>query len=244
MTLSDNDLAAIDGYFKQSLSDKDKQAFEHRLATEPAFRQAVQEYQAVVAVVNTVQEREQKARLSQIDATMPPFETPVRRLNYWWAAAASALVLVGGSLWLMNRDHDMIQLKAPVTDYFEPFPALGITQGNEAKEMRNVALRTYAVSDFKKAIPLLEQSFQMQADSLLLFYKGLALLGNGQAVQAEQVLKTLHPSENVPKETIDWYLALTYVQLENRDKAIILLKKVANTEGGYQTKAKELLAKL
>ena len=77
-----------------------------------------------------------------------------------------------------------------------------------------------------------------------MFYKGLALLGNGQAVQAEQVLTTLNPTETVPRETIDWYLALTYIQLENRDRAIILLKKVSNTEGGYQTKAKELLTKL
>jgi tetratricopeptide (TPR) repeat protein len=246
MELTDNDLILINNYFNQMLAETDANAFEKRLKTDAAFSKAVNEYQATAAILNTVREREQKAFLSAINATIPPFEMekPVRRLNYrWWAMAATGLVLISVGLWFF-RGNTEGSLKSVAKDYFEPYPALGITRGDEAKDVTNDALRTYAVNDFKQAIPLLEKSFQLNKDSVFLFYKSIAYLGNGQSAEAAPILNSLQNSDKVPIESVEWYLALAYIDLKQKEKALILLKKAANTEGGYQTKAKELLGKL
>jgi tetratricopeptide (TPR) repeat protein len=244
MELTDNDLELIESYFNQSLSDTDKTAFENRLKTDADFKKAALEYQATVAVLNTVREKGKKAFLKEVNATMPPIMVPVSRPNFrMWAAAATVLVFISIGIWLFKSDDNSRKLTPLAAEYFEPYPALGITRGDDAKDVSTEALRTYAVNDFKQAIPLLEKSFQLNKDSIFLFYKSIAYLGNGQAAEAALILNSLQTSDKVPIESVEWYLALAYIDLKQRENALILLKKAANTEGGYQSKAKELLRK-
>lgn len=245
MTLTDKDIEIIESYFNRTLSEENTQVFEQRLKTDSAFRKAVNEYQATAAVLNTVCEREQKAFLKNVEATMPPVGIPIRRLDFrWWAVAAVGLVLVTVGIWFWGGDTEGVKLKSLAANYFEPYPALGINRGNETKDIKSEALSAYAVNDFKKAIPLLQKAFETEKDTMLLFYRGIAFIGRGQPSNAEVNLKDLLNSEIVPHELVQWYLALTYIELNEKEKALPLLQQVANTEGGNQAKAMELLGKL
>lgn len=248
MVLTDKDLAQIEDYFNDSLAEIDKNAFDMRLKTDAAFKKAVMSYQATLSVLNTVRTGKQKTFLKEIEATMPPFQLqkPVRRFQTtWWAMAAVGIALISVCIWVFSPDNEGgVKLKSPVAEYFEAYPALGITRGDETKDVVHEALRAYTEKDFKKSIPLLEQSFQINKDSLLIFYKGIAYLGNGQAAEAETILVNMQTSGKVPTESVVWYLALTYIELGQKEKAVILLKKTANTEGGYQAKAQSLLGRL
>ena len=131
-----------------------------------------------------------------------------------------------------------------VAEVFEPYPALGITKGEDEKTVRLEALKRYATKDYSHAIPLLEKAFAVENDSFLLFYKGIALIGSGESAQAVSSLTVLQTSSVVPAELVNWYLALAYVESGQKEEALILLKKVANTEGVNREKAAGLLGRL
>ena len=178
---------------------------------------------------------------------MPPVGIPIRRLDFrWWAIAAVGLVLVTVGVWQFwggYREKDA-KMKSIAAEYFEPYPALGITMGDEKVDVKTEALRTYAVNDFKKAIPLLQKAFEVENDTMLLFYRSIAFIGIGQPSNAEVKLKDLLYSEIVPRELVQWYLALTYIELDEKEKAYSLLKEVANTEGENREKAIVLMSKI
>lgn len=247
MTITDRDIEIIESYFNRTLSEEDNQAFEQRLQTDSDFKKAVNEYQATTAILNTVREREQKAFLKNIEATMPPVGMPIRRLDFRWRAiAAVGLVLVTVGVWqFWGSDSGSVKLKSPIADYFEPYRAYGINKG-EDDDIKQNALRTYATSDFEKAIPLLETAFQKDTkDSTLLLYLSISYIANGQLEKAKQKLEVLQNSSAAPLDVTEYYLALIYASENRQSEAIILLEKVANTEGGYfRDKARELLNKL
>lgn len=246
MELTDKDIEIIESYFNQTLSEEDNQAFEQRLESDSAFRQAVYEYQATATFLNTVREREQKAFLKKIEATMPPVGIPIRRLDFRrWAVAAVGLVLVTVGVWQFWGGGDGgVKLKSLAKDYFEPYPALGITMGDEKVDIKTEALRTYAVNDFKNAIPLLQKAFEVEKDTMLLFYRDIAFIGIGQPGNAEDNLKVLLNSEIIPHELVKWYLALIYIELNQKENALPLLQNVADTEGENQEKAIDLMSKI
>jgi tetratricopeptide (TPR) repeat protein len=244
MDLTTNDLEQIESYFNQTLSEKDNHAFEKRLQ-DVTFRRAVYEYQATTALLNTIRERERKAFLKEIDATMPPFEVPVRRLNTtWWAMAATGLVLLSIGIWLLkNTDTNGVKLKSISAQEFDIYPVVGITRGEDVT-IKDQALQAYSEKKFKKAIPLLQKAFDLEKDSFLLFYQGIAAIGNGQCKEATPLLEQLQSATFISRQSVNWYLALAAIETGDKEKALFLLKNVENTEGGYQTKVKALLAKL
>jgi tetratricopeptide (TPR) repeat protein len=157
------------------------------------------------------------------------------------AASLMAFVFIGYWLWQLSNTPKLSPL---VLANFEPYPALNIHRGGGDKDITDEALQTYSNKDYKKAIPLLEQGFQLKKDSLFLFYQGVAYLGNGQTEQAQTILKNLQGSDTVPTESVAWYLALAYIQSGQKEQALALLDKLKNTEGKYQQKAVDILGKL
>ncbi len=245
MNLTDKDIEEINNYFNQDLTDLDKIVFETRLKTDADFRQTAMEYQATAAVLNTVKMNKQKAFLNKLDAAMPPYksETPVRSLNRnWWAMAAAGLVLVAaGFWWFGQRKTREIDDNSLVMAYFEPYPSLNSTRGNEQKDTKSEAFDAYDAEKYHEATKLFDAAFVEKSDSILLFYKAIAELGGGESVKAEQHFDSLKGTNNLPQQALTFYIGLSAAENKNREKAIFELKKVANTEGVYQSKAKEIL---
>jgi hypothetical protein len=243
MELTDKDLALINNYFNQTLGETDANAFEKRLSTDTDFSKAVNQYQATTAVLNTVREREQKAFLTAINATMPPFELekPVRRLNYrWWAMAATGLVLVVAGMWFFGKNTEG-SLKSVAKDYFEAYPSLNSTRGFEQKDTKTAAFDAYDARKYTKAADLFGKAFAENSDTILLFYKGIAELGGGETQKAAANLAQLDGSNIVPQEALFFYLGLAEAENKQTEKAIFWLKKAAYTEGSYQAKAMKAL---
>ena len=248
MILSDKDIENLDSYWHNKLSKTDRLAMDNRLKMDADFKRVADEMRLITEGLEVVRLRKMKAHLATIEATLPEIdlteETPVVWLNpRWWAVAATGLVLITAGMWFF-RENTEGGLKSVAKDYFEAYPALGISRGNDDGDIADDALRTYAVNDFQKAIPLLQKSFQFKKDSIYLLYMGVSYLGMGKASEAEKILSTLQSSEKMPIESIMWYLALAYIELGQKEKAMILLRKTANTEGAYKVSAHELIKKM
>lgn len=253
MELNAHDIELIERSLEGQLNDTDNAVFSQRLATDAYFKAEVEAYHEAILAIKLAGEddimailREEQAKLNgakviSIFKKNPKTFSILR--GALAAASIAAFVLVGYWIW-DKSDASTIKLSPLVMTYFEPYPALGIHKGVEKKDVTTEALRTYAQNDYKKAIPLLEESFHIKKDSLLLFYKSIAYLGDGQAEKAQPILTALQGADTVPTESVVWYLALAYVELGQKEKAVALLEKVANTEGGNQQKAIDILGKL
>ena len=246
MTITDRDIEIIESYFNRTLSEEDNQTFEQRLQTDADYRKAVNEYQATAAILNTIREREQKAFLKNIEATMPPVGIPIRRLGFReWAIAAVGLLLVTvGIWWFLGRDEEGVKLKSLAMNYFEPYPSYNTTKGIEQKDKKTQAFDAYDAQKYKSAVKLFEAAFTERGDTMLLFYQGISELGSGTATQSEAHLEKLQGSSIVPQQALSYYLGLAAIENGQTEKAILYLKKAADTEGSYQNTAKSVLSAL
>ena len=254
MELTDKDVEILSAFSEKTLPEADRLLLENRLATDAEFNKAANEYWAVASALNLIEKRQKRTDLLKAtNAEMPPITdieikntatvSNAKAVPMWrWFAVAATFVLGTFALWQLVGTEK--KLSPIVAEVFEPYPALGITKGDDEKTVRLEALKYYATKDYSRAIPLLEKAFAVEKDSFLLFYKGIALIGNGESAQAISCLTVLQTSEVVPAELVDWYLALAYVESGQKGKALILLKKVANTEGVNREKAVMLLGRL
>lgn len=251
MNLTEKDIQLLEAFWHNQLSDTERLALEARLATDATFRQEARQIQLYTEGLDVIKQRNTRQRLHAIDATLPPYEpypyqTPPSALPWIKIGlVALALALAALGIWYFAIRAEEPKISAPIAAYFEPYPALGITMSDDDATVRLDALKLYAKKDYKNAIPQLDKAFAVEKDSLLLFYKGIAYIGNGEAAKAILVLESLRTSNTLPIDTVEWFLALAYLETNQKEKAFISLEKVINTEGGrYKVKAQELIEKV
>jgi tetratricopeptide (TPR) repeat protein len=263
MQLNPKDIDIIQRSLEKALNDSENTYFQSRM-NDADFKTEVEAYrEALLAIKLTGEDRiraillEEQAKSVRKEPAISLKEEPVYAKvvsidknkpktfsilrGVLAAASLMAFVFTGYWLWQISNTPKLSPL---VLANFEPYPALDIHKGVGDKDITDEALQTYTNKDYKKAIPLLEQGFQLKKDSLFLFYQGVAYLGNGQAEQAQTILKNLQGADTVPTESVAWYLALAYIQSGQKEQALALLDKLKNTEGKYQQKAVDILGKL
>lgn len=162
--------------------------------------------------------------------------------------AASILLLAMAVFLFSNTQSD----QKLFTSYFEPMPSAvantGVSRGEAAAaNPKATAFEAYEAGDFQKAIPnfrtYLERNPQ---DKESRFYFGLALLGDGYSNEAIEILKevNLQPPKPGYKDASSWYLALAYLQLEQRQDAESILSTLEQGNSNYSNIAKQLLEDL
>lgn len=247
MELKDKDVELLEDFWAGNLSESDRLALEKRLQTEPDFSSEADKLNLVREGLKVMKHREMKAQLQELEKNLPPISVPrpfeFKRVWYY-ATGVAATLLIGLGVWYLGVREVRPKMSPLLAAYFEPYPAIGITKGTSDENLKTNALRTYAVNDFKKAIPLLQRAFEVEKDSMLLFYEGIAYMGNGESLKAIPLFEKMQSSLSLPYESIDWYLALAYAETNQKEKALILLQKGTITEGVHQPKAVELRDKL
>ncbi len=244
MNFTPKDVEQLEAYWQNNLSGMEKLALENRLATDVAFRQEADKMHLLTEGLAVVKQRQQRVRLDALDATLPDVKAS-KSIN-WLKLLLAALVLTiaAFSVWffiLKKEEKRFVKptISEPVAAYFEPYPALGITMGETKNERKKDAMVLYAQKEYAKAIPLLNDSFKETQDSMLLFYVGIAHLAVGESTEAQVIFDKLQTNQNVPQEAVQWYLALSFIELKQYDKAVPILKNTQSDK--YKNKAIKLL---
>ena len=77
------------------------------------------------------------------------------------------------------------------------------------------------------------------------FYYGMSLMADNQVEKAIAALE--NPSWDVPEQYhghIDWYLALGYLKVENKEKATFYLEKTIRSSENLALEAQKILVRL
>jgi tetratricopeptide (TPR) repeat protein len=272
-TITNNDRLLIEKHLDDALNDAEKNLFNQRLE-DADFKQEVALYAQAVQSVHRLGDDKIKAMLVKEHQKLekkavpavaePPQYKPLKVVftRQKMALAASFLLLVSVGLWfLMGQNGPKINGNEQVFDAaFTPHDNL--TYGSERSARRGggdekieeklsnlqKAFACYDGKEYSKAVQFFELPDVVQQfpnDSLNL-YKAMCFL---KLNKPDQALISLKMVENTPnsalREASQWYLALTYLKINDVAKAKELLIAIQHREeNGYAKKAGKLLGEL
>lgn len=240
-----NDIDLIEHYLDGSLSDTERLAFEERLKLEDELRAQVEEMKVIREGILRASRKEVLKSIQALEATLPAVEAPVIPLwrNTWLQVAAGISLLAVCAYLLWPRTQEPTQLFA---EYFEPYPNIimptvrGVVENDSTVKAQ--AYRAYDQQNFTEAIRLFEAV--QQKDEGVFLYLGNSYLASGQPERALPLFEKVLNNYDVFDEQAEWYVAVSYLKLEEREKAKVALQKVVARESSYESKAQLILEKL
>ncbi|KYP15244.1 tetratricopeptide repeat protein [Flavihumibacter sp. CACIAM 22H1] len=212
----------IEAYLLNSLLPEEKAAFEAKLAADPSLLKAVELRRQLLAQVPAESFRaETKAALK----TGKPRLAGIRSINKWWWVAAAMLILISG-LWY--RKYMALSPQQLANHYFSPDPGLPVTLSGTRQYQFYDGMVSYKEADYDKAIASWRSIPATKGLSDTLdYYIGVAYLNKDQYNDALQQLLPLAEANGKLKEKASWYLALTYLKLNQPRKAQKFLQSIS-----------------
>jgi tetratricopeptide (TPR) repeat protein len=234
--LSEQELSHITGQLltEQSADEKRRERWAALLEQEGIYRETPDSHLKPV---------EQSA-----DSNTPPPSMTIHRRVSWWKVVA-VLFLFLGLGWLVYWQQAALTAPqlAEALLKTEVFDAPQTRMGGEVvDEFWLKGKQCYANKQYTQAISYMEQAVAAaDQNSEYRYYLGLAYLYDHKAPQAINALQETHRlNPNLYEHDIYWFLALAHLLQNNRDAAIVELKKLAQVPTAYQHKAKDLLLQL
>ncbi len=226
--------ALIYKYFEQQLSEEEKVLFASLLQNDAAFAKEV-EYQKNVKKAITLNEREAiKQKLKSYEAK-PKFRTA------YWLSAAVVILFLGGLTWFQLQPSSPEKL---FQEYYQSYPNVvaPTVRGDSERNLKSDAFYEYDSGNYEKSLALFSKIYTDEGVDYALFYKAMSLLElkrYSEAIASFDEFKTT--DNNAFSPFVKWYKALSYLKLNEKEKAVELLKELSEKENPQQSKAKELL---
>jgi predicted Zn-dependent protease len=234
----DKDLL-IQKYLQGTLNEAEEQLFQEYLEKDPSFADSIPFYDGLNYAFA-------KADYEQTKTQLQSFYKEERQ-SLWrkWSIAASVLVLMGlGSLWFLNTINSTETLYA---HYFEPYKNVvqPIVRGEVEKNTKVLAFMAYDDGDYTKAIGYMNTLLEDKPEAILALYKANAQLQTDQTEAAIVTLESHIEKTDTIYAEAQWYLALSYLKLDNKAAAKSHLSTLLQTNSSFKNKdAKRLLKSL
>lgn len=182
---------------------------------------------------------ELKADLEATEAAISETGSGVKIISFKkiiMAAAAVILLLVG--VWSLLQNNPSQNSTELYAQYYEPFDnvILPVNRSNLNVPKENILQQAF-ISYENGAYAEAEKLFSQLSDSPaftpdIQFYQSLVLLENGKNNEAQAILeKLILQSDFQFQKQAEWYLALAYLKVDNREKTDILLEKISKDAG-------------
>jgi|GEM_PF-608838 len=242
MKENDFDQRFIDTYIKHKhlLDIKEVDAFENQLKFDRTLAEEVKLQQDIAKGIHLHFENELKNKLKAAGESSSN-QTKVISLKYGLLAAASISVFILMFIYLLSPDKTPLEI---YTAHYTTYPnIIDPTERGDNKVDKLDAYQLYEQKDYNKAIIAFDEMINKDENNIAAtFYKGLACIEEEKlemaVISLEKVISTADTRFSTPAT---WYLALTHLKLDHKEKAINLFKKLKNSESSYNTRAEEVL---
>lgn len=171
-------------------------------------------------------------------------KTMKRFIPELWKVAAVFIVGLG-LFWFFNTTNDYEKI---YKNNFEPYPnivAPTVRDFNNSESNIEEAFRHYDNRDYAKAAATFKIVYDEQKIGYANFYYGVSLMADHQVENA--VIALENPDWIIPERyqyQTDWYLALGFLEIKNKEKAITYLEKVIKGNGARTSQAKKILSEI
>lgn len=238
----------IERYIAGEMSDAEKFWFEKELEGDENLRREVLIRRQTDEVLDNKQVISLRNKLSEIEKIRAG-KIPVRRTKksaYLKTAVIIAIVVLTGSLALFpgrNLNNDEI-----LSRYYREYkPATG-QRSLETKSNENFAqAQEYFEShDYKNAALFFSKVVESNPkDMSATLLNGISNFEDQRYREAKQSFgKVIDDNKNLYIDQAQWYLALCYLQTDENDKALTLLKTISNEGGFYSRDAKKIIRRI
>lgn len=243
----------IERYFNNSLSDKELNLFEEKLASDPIFAEEFHQFSVVFDALKKARVKKLQAQITSLEKeyNFSPKKFNFRNLKRRKANVSIVLWIlfigftIQTSLYFTtktSRNHDEL-----FVNYFEVYPNV-ISPMKRTINDQNIVLNAmnhYDHEDYILAIEAFDQIL-LSSDSRneILFYKALALMTEGDYLTAQTQFELMNIESGVFVNQRNWYLSLVLLKLEKCSEAKKLLQVVAAESTSFSIKANCLLNEL
>jgi tetratricopeptide (TPR) repeat protein len=239
----------IERYNAGEMSETEKQWFEkeidgnEKLRNEVNLRKRTDEIlknQNVMSLRNKLSEIEKKR--SEQSATVDKFRIPVY-IRY--AAVIAALVLIGSLVIFPGKSLSNDEIMNQFYKTYEP--ALNQRSANSNADADfTLALEYYNTHDYNNAAKLFSKVIEKKPNDMQsVLLNGVSNFEDKKYPEAKQSFgKVIDNKNNLYIDQAQWYLALCYINTNEKDKAQRLLTIISKEDGIYKNDAKKIIRKL
>lgn len=209
------DLALLERYLASILNEAEKKVVEERLLSDEGFinlHQMLQDLPVASRGSHLGSKLEFLRGLEEnihVQSEVDKFDSAtVRKMSprrWWWMGIAASVLVVVGVFWgLQDR-----RTEGPSDEYsylfedeiFESTIEHSVLRSGEVKlsPEQERAYGLYVLKDFQEAIPLLEDLWIIQRDSLAYKYLGISYLGVGNNLKGKQILDEINNYQGSPR---------------------------------------------
>ncbi|MFK7746838.1 MAG: tetratricopeptide repeat protein [Kordia sp.] len=247
--LTEQLLNQIDGYLRNTLSTTEKEAFEKRLRSEPEFKEEVRLQQQLFDILGkkewyNIQQPENKERITELkskirskeyqdlstnirnaEAAYISEETKVKPLQkyYKYIAIAAVLILFFGIY--------TTQMNTAYSSYYETYVdwsgLSSFAEKGSEKDAFTEGEIAFKQAKYKEAADFFQKvtpTYELYTNSLVYLGASYDLLNeNEKAIATFQKLANV--TDPYERSKGNWYTAMLYLKMENKEKAMEALQK-------------------
>lgn len=213
----------IEAYLLNNMDSITRTSFENEMAGDAALSNEVELQRKLTGAIEVLAYKQQRLSAKQSDVS-----APVKKFNRAWLyAAAAVLVLIAGT-WLYN--YTSISSEKIYTKYYSADVGLPIVMsGDNGNYNFYNGMVSYTEGDYTKAIEIWTQ-IKHNADTLQ-YYTGMAYMNsNNFQASIDQLLPVAQNTSSLLQSKAIWYLALSYLKIDNKDQSLQWLEKINDNE--------------
>ncbi|MFP4449201.1 MAG: tetratricopeptide repeat protein [Bacteroidales bacterium] len=237
-------------YLDNELDDREKRAFEQRLAEEEDLKKEFEFQRDLKESLMEDEVMQLRDKLNQITSEERTFRTFSVKHVVLYAAAAVVITIVSMGTWLYVNQLS----KSPeelYTEYYNAYENIYSKRSGENIDEDNYslienAMGAYEQKDWEKAEKYFGLLLERESNDVFVnFYAGIVYLEQQKGQEAIETFETVtDDKENLFREQAYWYTALAYLQKEDIDSAREYLEKIVDEEMTKIDEARKLLRTL
>lgn len=230
----------LEKYIQGELTEKEWREFDALLKEDSDFKSDVDFHTDLKRVAEAEDDDYFKEMLSDFEAQARTENSIKKRFPTKWLVAAS-IALIAGLAYFFTVDSSASTQDLFVSN-FEPYRNVvhPIVRGEEGQTKKTNAFAAYQTGDYETALPLLDELYTNTKEPYYLFYRANALIELNRAKEAVPLLQQHLKTNDTLVKNSPWYLAMAYLQLDDKENAIKMLQEVIKN-GKYKVEEAQKL---
>jgi|SRR5680860_422584 len=234
----------LEKYIQGKLTEKEWQEFDALLKVDSDFKEEVEFHNDLKRVAESEDDAAFKEIVSDFESEARMEKPTAKRFPVKWLVAAS-IALIACLTYILTLD-STTSTQALFAENFEPYRNVvhPIVRGEEGQNKKTNAFAAYQIGDYETALPLLDELYANTKEPYYLFYRANALIVLNRAKEAVPLLQEHLRTNDTLVKNSPWYLAMAYLQLDDKENAKKMLHEVVKNEGYKVNEAQKLLEAL
>lgn len=246
MNDQNNKIDIIEKYLDNQLKPADRQRFEMDVLNNPELKEEIRKHQLLIDGIKLHGRSQLLNKTKEWDAeigAVPNSESSSRIISsfrWYYLAAAIAFIIVSVAVIYSNLNAGFDRV---VAAHYEPYNYIPNTQRSENREPRAIdeVFQNYERQDYANVIVLVDALDESDKAEISSFLQANAYQATGENIKAIRAFSNLANSGSMYATASKWYLALCYLSEKQPEKAMPLLKELADSNTSFAPKAEKLM---